>query len=95
MIVTDYIKKEKFQQFHEILCVTGGRYLRKPLQLFDTVEVHYEPGDYAAECKAWRLCTAQIKEVRKDQVWRKILRKIKLACSCARNVRHYLKEFVR
>jgi hypothetical protein len=75
MIITDYIPKEKFQQFHEILCATGGRYLREPFPLFNKIEVHYEPGDYQAECDAWQKCITPIKEVRRDKLWHKILRR--------------------
>lgn len=75
MTVTEYIPKEKFQQFHDILCSTGGRYLREPFTLFKTVEVHYEPGDYEAQCRAWAQCNTPVTEVRKDQRWRKVLRR--------------------
>lgn len=75
MIITEYIPDEKMQQFHEILCATGGRYLRKPFPLFKRVEVHYAPGDYKAQCEAWKRCVTPIIEVRKDQWWRVALRR--------------------
>lgn len=72
---TEYIPAEKFAQFHEILVATGGRYLRKPFPLWSHVEVHYEFGDYVAHQQAWMRCTTQIREVRRDQWWRKIMRR--------------------
>lgn len=71
MIVTEYIPAEKLCQFHEILCATGGRYLRSPLLLGQRVKVHYEPGDYKAQCKAWRRCLTPIRETRRDK-WRRV-----------------------
>jgi hypothetical protein len=47
MTVTQYIPAAKFSLFHEILCATGGRYLRDPVWVgLYLIEVHYEPGDY-------------------------------------------------
>ena len=37
MIITESIPKEKFAQFHEILCKTGGRYA--PMGMFETAEI--------------------------------------------------------
>lgn len=76
MIVTEYIQKERFAQFHNILCATGGRYLRNPFILFLHIEVCYEPGDYKAQCEAWKRCTTPIREKNKNQLWRVILRRI-------------------
>lgn len=75
MIVTEYVPSEKMGQFHEILCATGGRYLRDPLPLWQRVEVHYEPGDYIAQREAWARCMTPIREVRRDQWWRVALRR--------------------
>ncbi len=74
MIVTEYIPKERFQQFHEILCSTGGRYTREPFYLWTTVEVQYEPGEDTME--AWHRCTTPIREKMSNQWWRVILRRI-------------------
>ena len=73
--VTEYIPADKMMQFHEILCSTGGRYIRNPLVLWDRVEVQYEPGDYKAHIEAWSTCVTPIREVRRDQWWRVILRR--------------------
>jgi len=75
MIITEYIPIEKFNQFHEILCNTNGKYLRNPFVLFARVEVCYEPGDYETQCKAWKRCITPIKEVNKNQLWRIALRR--------------------
>ena len=75
MIVTEYIPAEKMGQFHEILCETGGRYLRDPLPLWKRVEVHYEPGDYVAHREAWARCVTPICESNSDQWWRIIMRR--------------------
>ena len=76
MKITEYIPVEKMDQFHEILCATGGRYLRNPIQLWSRVEVHYEPGDYKAMTDAWSRCTTKINECRRDQWWRVVLRRL-------------------
>lgn len=76
--VTQYIPLERFAQFHEILCSTGGRYLRNPFELFTTVEVHYAPGDYAEQCRAWERCLTPIREVRRVPMWRRLLERLNL-----------------
>ena len=78
MIVTEYIPNKKMRQFHDILCSTGGRYLRNPFPMFSKVEVHYEPGDYIAHREAWTACNTPIREKIANQTWRKILRRMKL-----------------
>jgi hypothetical protein len=75
MQVTENIPAEKLEQFHEILVATGGRYLRNPFPLWSVVQVHYEPGDYAAQREAWARCVTPIREARRDQWWRKTLRR--------------------
>lgn len=75
MKVAGYVPQEKMGQFHAILCATGGRYLRNPLLLYGGVEVHYEPGDYVAQLEAWTRCVTPIREVRRDQWWRRMLRR--------------------
>lgn len=70
MKVTEYIPTEKLCQFHEILCTTGGRYLRNPLLLGQRVKVYYEPGDYKAQREAWARCVTPICETRRNQWWR-------------------------
>lgn len=76
--VTEYIPRERFAEFHAILCSTGGRYLRNPFELWTVVEVHYEPGDYVEQCRAWARCVTSIRETRRAPLWRRLLRKCKL-----------------
>lgn len=77
-VFNEPIPKAKFEQFHEILCATGGRYLGNPVNCGDTVRVNYEPGDYRAHSEAWLRCTQAIREVRKDQWWRQLLRQLRI-----------------
>lgn len=74
MFCTRYIPKERFSQFHEVLCSTGGRYLRDPFPLWETIEVHYEPGDETEE--TWNRYNTPIREKMSNQWWRIILRRL-------------------
>ena len=76
--VTEYISVEKIAQFHAIICSTGGRYISNPLLYGRRVFVSYEPGDYIAHAKAWARCVTPIREVRRNQWWRVVLRRIGL-----------------
>lgn len=78
MNVNECIQVEKFARFHEILCSTGGRYLRDPVRSWDGVRVYYEPGDYETQCKLWRQYLTPIRETRRDQWWRVVLRRVGL-----------------
>lgn len=69
------IPLHKLKQFHEILCATGGRYIRNPYKVGDVFKVSYTCGDYVAQQEAWNRCTQDIKEIRKDTKWRTILRR--------------------
>lgn len=75
-ISNDPIPKNRMRQFHEILCATGGRYISNPRDCGDVMRVDYEPGDYKAQCEAWRNCTEIVREKRKDQWWRKAWRRL-------------------
>lgn len=75
MQITTIIAAVDFGKFHEIMCATGGRYISNPVHVVDGVKVHYSPGDYAAECKAWEQYNTPIREVRVDQAWRRALRR--------------------
>lgn len=75
MIITERIPIEKMQQFHEILCATGGRYLEEPYQLPNHMRVRYEPGNYKMQCEQWKRCITPIREVKKNQWWRVALRR--------------------
>lgn len=72
---TDYIPKNKFQEFHKILCSTGGFYLQNPIILGEKVFVNFEYGDYKQHCHLWDRLNTEIKEVRYDQKWRIFLRR--------------------
>lgn len=74
--ISEKIPFEKMNQFHEILCATGGRYIQNPIRLSDSYLVKYEAGDYASHQEAWRRCTTEITEVRRDQYWRTLIRKV-------------------
>lgn len=78
MRATDYIETNRLRQFYEILIATGGRYLREPVHYGTRVEVVYEPGDYVAQCEAWKRITTPIRETFRNQWWRKLLRRIGL-----------------
>ncbi len=75
MKITRSIPAEKLGQFHEILCATGGRYARNPLRFGQLVEVCFEPGDYEEMQRRWDRVTVDVTEVRKDQWWRRFLRR--------------------
>jgi hypothetical protein len=75
MRLTRSVPAAKFSQFHEILCATGGRYVKNPLRYGTIVEVCFEPGDYDELQRRWDRVTIDVREVRKDQWWRKILRR--------------------
>lgn len=70
------VPASKFQQFHDILCATGGRYLGSPTQIGDVVLASYQTDDYVGMNEAWNRCTRAIREVRKDQTWRVVLRRL-------------------
>jgi len=71
------IPGHKFREWQEILKATGGRYLQNPRVLEGAiVVVDYEPGDYQAMNEAWARCNTPISETRKDQPWRRQLRRI-------------------
>lgn len=69
------ISKSRMRQFHEILCATGGRYTSNPRDCGNVMRVDYTPGDYKAQSEAWRQITSDVKEIRKDQWWRRVLRR--------------------
>lgn len=73
------IPADKMRRFHEILVSTGGRYLCKPLRIGDSYIVDYTPGDYEEHSCLWQSYITPIKEVRRDQWWRRILRRVRIA----------------
>jgi hypothetical protein len=77
MIITEYIPIERFNTFHEILVKTNGRYLRNPIVLFSSVEVHYEPGDYSSMREALQRSETNIVEIDKRTFAVRCFRKLK------------------
>lgn len=70
----------KMKQFHEILCATGGRYTSNPRLSGDVYRVDYTYEDiqaYKKFCDAWNQLNTSIVEIRRDQWWRKMLRRTK------------------
>lgn len=76
LVTNDPIPKSKMRQFHEILCATGGRYTSNPRDCGDVVRCDYVPGDYKAQCEMFNAVTTEIREVLKNQLWRRLLRRI-------------------
>ena len=77
-IVSDRIPVEKMQRFHEILISTGGRYVRSPTKVGGIYLVDYAPGDYAEQSLLWTRYVTPIREKRRDQRWRQVLRRLHL-----------------
>lgn len=75
--VADKIPSHKYNQFHEILCAHGGRYLSTPTLIGDNVYVNYEIEDYTEMCRAWSTCITPIREINLEQRWIRLARKIK------------------
>ncbi len=82
-VFNDPIPKNRMRQFHEILCATGGRYTSSPRVCGDVIRCDYVPGDHLAQTLAWLLITEGVKEVRKDQWWRRALRRARTMFSNA------------
>ena len=73
----------KMHDFHQILCETGGRYLQNPYFSIseNQYRVSYEPGNYKKMNERLQRVSIDIVEVRKDQWWRKMLRRyLKIKC---------------
>lgn len=43
---SERIPVDKFNHFHEILCITDGRYISNPVIIGNFVSVDYIAGDY-------------------------------------------------
>ena len=65
------VPMKKFEQFDEILRDTGGYYTSNPISMKGYVLVNYAYGDYTEMNRRWALVTEDVKEVRKDQWWRR------------------------
>lgn len=81
-VYNDRIPKHKLSQFDEILKATGGRYLSNPRfsRHDDCFRVDYIPGETTSQ--TWSRCLEDVGEVRKDQWWRKLLRRMKVGVLC-------------
>lgn len=77
MVIQEYIPVARMGRFHEILLATDGRYLRNPLLIGETYQVDYEPGNYAEQSVLWQRYITPIREVRRDQWWRRALRRLR------------------
>lgn len=69
------IPARKLGQFHEILCITEGRYIRNQFPKGTMIEVCFEPGDNCRMQELLDRISIDVIEVRKDQWWRKLLRR--------------------
>lgn len=77
----DRIPREKFNTFHAILCSTYGYYLDTPYDTGHFVVVSYGYDDmqgYADHCEAWKRVNTPIREIRRNQMFRRWLRKLGL-----------------
>jgi hypothetical protein len=78
----------KLMDFDEILKACGGRYLSNPVvspDQYGHYRVSYEYDDADAHNehqRRWRQVTQDMREVRKDQWWRKAMRRLKLGWIC-------------
>jgi len=79
LVHNEPIPANKINQFHEILCATGGRYIGEPIYQVNLKQyrVSYKPGNYANQSKMWKQATTSIREVDSRQWWKKVIRKIK------------------
>lgn len=50
--------------------------MRNPFKSGNIIIVEYEAGDYNAQCELWNRATTQILEIRSDQWWMAIFRRI-------------------
>lgn len=76
--VSDKIPLRKFDQFHDILKSCGGRYINNPFIINKFVFVYYEYQDVHNINKHntyWCRVTEDVSEIRKDQWWRKLVRR--------------------
>lgn len=69
------VPSARFAAWHRILVATGGRYLSAPRECGDHLRVDYEPGDYVEQQKRCRDMFTPISELRRDQWWRRMLRR--------------------
>lgn len=80
MIVNWTVPINKFMCFHYTLCQEGGRYLSNPVILDDVVEVKISIDDFNKIIDALDRYPNDVIEIRRDQWWRKILRRFGVKC---------------
>lgn len=73
------VPRDKFYVFHDIIKVTGGRYLSNPVYTDKIVSVHFTSSDLAAHMTAWtRANTSIVETYRKPTLWVKFKKLFKL-----------------
>ena len=78
-VSNDPIPANKLGQFHEVLCACGGRYRGNPRDCTKhegvyRVDYSYDPTTgFDARL---RRCIEDVREVRRDQWWRRLLRRL-------------------
>lgn len=75
-VFSQSIPKNKFLQWHQILCQTQGRYINNPIVIGDVVKVNYEPGNYLEQEKMWQTINTVILE-KKPSLLKRLKQKIK------------------
>lgn len=75
-ITNEPVSKARFMAWHDILADTGGRYIGAPRDCGDHYRVTYEPGDYKEQQRRCRDMFTPISEIRRDQWWRRMLRRL-------------------
>lgn len=83
--ISEFIPVNRMQQFHDILKACGGRYCHDPIRMFGGFSVAYSYDDVNAANEhtlRWARITTDVREVRKDQWWRKRFRRLRLLFLC-------------
>lgn len=76
VIMTGPIPIDRFAQFHELLCQTGGRYLLNPMAGGSDIFVKIEHGDYEEFSRGWNRINTPIRETRSSWI-KNLLRRFK------------------
>lgn len=74
-----FVKREKLGQFKEVFNQHSGFYLRNPIisELGGEFSFQFDDiNDYNAFNREWDRLNTQIKEIRSDQPWKKVLRRV-------------------
>jgi hypothetical protein len=70
------VPKAKMSQFDEILKASGGRYIGNPQESHDCFRVNYEYDPEKGFDQRWDRVNRDVVEVRKDQWWRILGRRL-------------------